>query len=107
MNVNHLRKEEDDDFQRYVEKLPNPGEIVFFDRSWYNRAVVEPVMGFCTAEHYERFMHQVVAFERLLVVAVDDSGDGADLGHLFAQEFLCKTWNSRNSTPPAYTVRAA
>ena len=39
-------------FQRYVEQLPNPGEIVFFDRSWYNRAVVEPVMGFCSESQY-------------------------------------------------------
>jgi polyphosphate kinase 2 (PPK2 family) len=46
--------------------LPNPGEIVFFDRSWYNRAVVEPVMGFCTKEQYEKFMQQVPEFEHLL-----------------------------------------
>jgi polyphosphate kinase len=54
-------------FQRYVAKLPNPGEIVFFDRSWYNRAVVEPVMGFCTREQYELFLRQVVPFEQMLV----------------------------------------
>ncbi len=53
-------------FQRYVEKLPNPGEIVFFDRSWYNRAVVEPVMGFCTDEQYRIFMQQVPEFEHML-----------------------------------------
>lgn len=53
-------------FQRYVRQLPNPGEIVFFDRSWYNRAVVEPVMGFCTEEQYERFMQQVTEFEHML-----------------------------------------
>ncbi len=53
-------------FQRYVEKLPNPGEIVFFDRSWYNRAVVEPVMGFCTEPQYKVFMQQVPAFEHML-----------------------------------------
>ena len=53
-------------FQRYVEQLPNPGEIVFFDRSWYNRAVVEPVMGFCTDKEYEIFMQQVPEFERML-----------------------------------------
>jgi polyphosphate kinase 2 len=53
-------------FQRYARQLPNPGEIVFFDRSWYNRAVVEPVMGFCTKNEYERFMQQVPEFEHML-----------------------------------------
>jgi polyphosphate kinase 2 len=57
-------------FQRYVEHLPAAGEIVLFDRSWYNRAVVEPVMGFCTAEQHEAFMREVPLFERMLV----DSG---------------------------------
>ena len=53
-------------FRRYIKVLPNPGEIVFFDRSWYNRAVVEPVMGFCTDEEYEEFMVQVNEFEHML-----------------------------------------
>jgi polyphosphate kinase 2 len=53
-------------FQRYVNQLPKPGEIVFFDRSWYNRAVVEPVNGFCTQEQYQRFMGQVNDFERMV-----------------------------------------
>jgi polyphosphate kinase 2 len=53
-------------FRRYVKELPQPGEIVFFDRSWYNRAVVEPVMGFCTKEQYRRFMMQVPEFEQML-----------------------------------------
>ncbi|WP_051296303.1 polyphosphate kinase 2 [Eisenibacter elegans] len=53
-------------FQRYVSQLPRPGEIVFFDRSWYNRAVVEPAMGFCSEEQYQRFMRQVPEFEHLL-----------------------------------------
>lgn len=53
-------------FQRYMKQLPNKGEIVFFDRSWYNRAVVEPVNGFCTKEQYERFMRQVPEFEHML-----------------------------------------
>jgi polyphosphate kinase 2 len=53
-------------FRRYIKELSNPGEIVFFDRSWYNRAVVEPVMGFCTDEQYERFMLQVPEFEHML-----------------------------------------
>lgn len=53
-------------FRRYIKELPNPGEIVFFDRSWYNRAVVEPVMGFCTEEQYNQFMVQVSEFEHML-----------------------------------------
>lgn len=53
-------------FQRYFKKLPNAGEIVFFDRSWYNRAVVEPVFGFCSEEQYAKFMKQVVEVEELL-----------------------------------------
>lgn len=54
-------------FQRYVIQLPNPGEIVFFDRSWYNRAIVEPVNGFCTDKEYQIFMSQVNDFEKMLV----------------------------------------
>jgi polyphosphate kinase 2 len=54
-------------FQRYVEHLPAAGEIVLFDRSWYNRAGVERVMGFCTQKEYLRFLHQCPTFERLLV----------------------------------------
>ena len=54
-------------FQRYVAHLPTNGEIVLFDRSWYNRAVVERVMGFCTDEQYEQFMQQAPEFERMLV----------------------------------------
>ena len=53
-------------FRRYIKELPNAGEIVFFDRSWYNRAVVEPVMGFCTDEQYTQFMRQVPEFEHML-----------------------------------------
>lgn len=53
-------------FQRYIKELPNPGEIVFFDRSWYNRAVVEPVMGFCTEQEYKEFLAQVPEFEHML-----------------------------------------
>lgn len=53
-------------FRRYVKQLPNPGEIVFFDRSWYNRAVVEPVNDFCTEEQYKRFMKQVINYEEML-----------------------------------------
>ncbi|SOE23474.1 polyphosphate kinase 2, PA0141 family [Spirosomataceae bacterium TFI 002] len=57
-------------FQRYVQHLPKEGEIVFFDRSWYNRAVVEPVNGFCTPEEYKIFMNEVNYFEKMLI----DSG---------------------------------
>jgi polyphosphate kinase len=53
-------------FQRYSRQLPNAGEIVFFDRSWYNRAVVEPVNGFCTQVEYDRFIQQVPEFEHML-----------------------------------------
>ena len=53
-------------FRRYIKELPNKGEIVFFDRSWYNRAVVEPVMGFCTPQQYESYMVQVPEFEHML-----------------------------------------
>ena len=54
-------------FQRYVPHLPAAGEIVMFDRSWYNRAGVEHVMGFCTRAEYEEFMREVPDFERMLV----------------------------------------
>ena len=54
-------------FQRYVSQLPSAGEIVLFDRSWYNRAGVERVMGFCTEEQYLEFMRQAPEFERMLV----------------------------------------
>ena len=54
-------------FRRYIKALPNPGELVFFDRSWYNRAGVEPVNGFCTQIEYDRFMGQVNAFEKMLL----------------------------------------
>jgi len=54
-------------FQRYISQLPKAGEMVFFDRSWYNRAVVEPVNGFCTKKEYDIFMNQVNDFERMLL----------------------------------------
>ncbi len=56
-------------FQRYIQHLPTKGEIVMFDRSWYNRAGVERVMGFCTPEEYDEFMRQVPEFERHLVAS--------------------------------------
>lgn len=57
-------------FQRYVKRFPKAGEMVFFDRSWYNRAVVEPVNGFCSIDEYAVFMNQVNDFERMIL----DSG---------------------------------
>lgn len=54
-------------FQRYISHLPAAGEIVFFDRSWYNRAMVEPVMGFCTDEQNKRFLKDVPLLEELIV----------------------------------------
>ena len=57
--------------KRYVEQFPHAGEIVLFDRSWYNRAMVEPVMGFCTAAQYRRFMKKVVTYENNFV---EDAG---------------------------------
>ncbi|OLT08302.1 polyphosphate kinase 2, partial [Kocuria sp. CNJ-770] len=54
-------------FQRYIAHLPTAGEMVLFDRSWYNRAVVERVMGFCSEDEYHRFMVQAPVFEKMLV----------------------------------------
>jgi polyphosphate kinase 2 len=62
-------KEESDQwyFQRYVSHLPKHGEMLFFDRSWYNRAVVEPVNGFCTDQQYQKFMGEVNDFEKMIM----------------------------------------
>jgi polyphosphate kinase len=65
--------------QRYIERFPAGGEIVLFDRSWYNRAGVEHVMGFCTEEQYERFLERVPGFERAIIV---------DNGIIFRKYFL-------------------
>jgi len=54
-------------FKRYINLIPDRGEMVFFDRSWYNRAVVEPVNGFCTKKEYRRFMEEVNNFEDMLI----------------------------------------
>ncbi|MFQ5554930.1 MAG: polyphosphate kinase 2 [Acidimicrobiia bacterium] len=56
-------------FQRYVAQLPAAGEMVLFDRSWYNRALVEPVMGFCTEDEYRQFLRSCPEFERMIVRA--------------------------------------
>jgi len=60
-------EEKENWFERYEQHLPNDGEIVFFDRSWYNRAVVEPAMGYCTEEQYGEFMSKVVKWEEKLI----------------------------------------
>ena len=75
LNVVALSKPTDEEknqwyFQRYIKNLPRNGQIAFFDRSWYNRAVVEPVNGFCTPKEYEVFMNQVNQFEKMII----DSG---------------------------------
>ncbi|MBA3006441.1 MAG: polyphosphate kinase 2 [Proteobacteria bacterium] len=54
--------------KRYIEQFPHAGEIVLFDRSWYNRAMVEPVMGFCSQEQYHRFLHKVTTYEQNFIL---------------------------------------
>lgn len=54
-------------FHRYEKHLPEPGEMVFFDRSWYNRALIEPTMGYCTQKQYEYFIHKVLEWEHQLI----------------------------------------
>ncbi len=54
-------------FQRYIQHLPSAGEIVLFDRSWYNRGGVEPVMGFCTPKEHKEFLHDIPEFEKMLI----------------------------------------
>jgi polyphosphate kinase 2 len=54
--------------KRYIERFPHAGEIVLFDRSWYNRAMVEPVMGFCSNEQYHRFLHKVTTYEENFIL---------------------------------------
>jgi polyphosphate kinase 2 len=79
-------------FQRYVDWLPAAGEAILFDRSWYNRAGVEPVMGFCTAEQTEDFLDEVPRFERMLV------RDGIDLFKFWlsiGREMQLKRFHSR------------
>lgn len=69
VNIPQKSNEHDGDwyFKSFVEKLPQPGEMVFWDRSWYNRAIYEPIHSLCTEEDYEQFMGQVNEFERMLV----------------------------------------
>jgi len=83
-------------FQRYVQHLPSGGEMVFFDRSWYNRAGVEPVMGFCTQEEHQEFLHEVPFFEGRLV------NSGIILIKLYfsiTKETQAKRFNERATNP--------
>lgn len=83
-------------FQRYVEKLPNPGEIVFFDRSWYNRAVVEPVMGFCSEREYRVFLRQVPEFEHMLY---EDNLELVKFWFSISKDVQAERFDSRRSDP--------
>ena len=83
-------------FRRYIKEMPNPGEIVFFDRSWYNRAVVEPVMGFCNEEEYDKFMVQVPEFEHMLY---EDGVDLIKFWFSISKEEQIRRFNSRLQSP--------
>ena len=83
-------------FQRYSHVLPNPGEICFFDRSWYNRAVVEPVMGFCNDTQYHRFMQQVPEFEHMLY---EDGVELIKFWFSISKEVQAERFESRRSDP--------
>ncbi|OCK44449.1 polyphosphate kinase 2 [Tenacibaculum soleae] len=83
-------------FQRYIKELPNPGEIVFFDRSWYNRAVVEPVMGFCTKDEYKKFLVQVPEFEHMLY---EDGVTIIKFWLSISKEEQERRFNARNDDP--------
>ncbi len=83
-------------FRRYIKELPNPGEIVFFDRSWYNRAVVEPVMGFCNDEEYKKFMVQVPEFEHMLY---EDGVELVKFWFSISKDEQVKRFNSRLENP--------
>lgn len=83
-------------FQRYIKELPNPGEIVFFDRSWYNRAVVEPVMGFCNDDQYQNFLVQVPEFEHMLY---EDGVVVIKFWLSISKDEQLRRFNSRNNNP--------
>ncbi|MCK5440584.1 MAG: polyphosphate kinase 2 [Maribacter sp.] len=83
-------------FRRYIKELPNPGEIVFFDRSWYNRAVVEPVMGFCTKNQYNQFIVQVPEFEHMLY---EDGVIIIKFWFSISKEVQSKRFNARLKNP--------
>ncbi|MEP2936647.1 MAG: polyphosphate kinase 2 [Gilvibacter sp.] len=83
-------------FRRYIKVLPNPGEIVFFDRSWYNRAVVEPVMGFCNEMQYDKFMVQVPEFEHMLY---EDGVDVIKFWFSISKDEQLRRFNARLENP--------
>lgn len=83
-------------FRRYIKEMPNPGELVFFDRSWYNRAVVEPVMGFCNEDEYNKFMVQVPEFEHMLY---EDGVDLIKFWFSISKEEQIARFNSRLANP--------
>ena len=83
-------------FQRYTEQLPNPGEIVFFDRSWYNRAVVEPVMDFCDKKQYRTFMQQAPEFEHMLY---EDNLELVKFWFSISKEVQAERFESRRNDP--------
>lgn len=83
-------------FQRYTEQLPNPGEIVFFDRSWYNRAVVEPVMNFCDKKQYRTFMQQAPEFEHMLY---EDNLELVKFWFSISKEVQAERFESRRNDP--------
>jgi len=83
-------------FRRYIKHLPNAGELVFFDRSWYNRAVVEPVMGFCTDEQYNQFIYKVPEFEHMLY---EDGLTIIKFWLSISKDEQLRRFNSRNNNP--------
>ncbi|MGV6830638.1 MAG: polyphosphate kinase 2 [bacterium] len=83
-------------FRRYIKELPEPGELVFFDRSWYNRAVVEPVMGFCDEDQYQKFMVQVPEFEHMLY---EDGVDIIKFWFSISKEEQLKRFDDRLKNP--------
>jgi len=84
--------------KRYIEQFPHAGEIVIFDRSWYNRAMVEPVMGFCTREQYQRFLKKVVTYEENFIL---DAGKTILLKLYFSvsKEEQAKRFERRQNDP--------
>jgi len=83
-------------FQRYVEHLPSAGEIVLFDRSWYNRAMVEPVMGFCTEREHHRFLKDAPKFEQMIV---DDDIQIFKFYFSVSKEEQAKRFEARETDP--------
>lgn len=83
-------------FRRYIKELPQPGELVFFDRSWYNRAVVEPVMGFCDETQYNKYMVQVPEFEHMLY---EDGITIIKFWFSISKDEQMKRFNSRLANP--------